>query len=116
MRVYLMGPIAKGDWMMNLRQVLDAAEEVFNAGHHPFLPHLDMFWHLVYPHTPNEWLKWDFEWLSVCGAAIRLPGESPGSDKETEKCEDWGIPVFMSVAEFLAWCENRREYNNGGGE
>lgn len=107
MRVYIAGPIALGDQFVNVRKAIDAAEEVMRAGHTPFVPHTDCIWHLVYPHTHADWLKWDFEWLKVCNALIRLPGKSEGADMEVRVANHHGIPVFYSVQEFLEAAETR---------
>ena len=98
-----MGPLSKGDWMTNLRKIIDMAEDVRKVGHTPFLPHLTMFWHLVHPHDYEYWMSWDEEWLRVCDAAIRLPGESPGSEREITVCKSIQIPIFISVKEFIEW-------------
>lgn len=112
MRVYVMGPFTQGDLMMNLRQVIDAAEQLRAAGHIPFLPHLSMFWHLVHPHDYEYWMSWDQDWLDVCEAAVRLPGPSSGSEREIARCKELNIPHFYSVADFLAWCINNSKTEN----
>lgn len=101
MRIYIAGPISKGVLHENVRQAVLAADAVFRAGHAPFVPHLDFLWELVAPCTYESRMAYDFEWIKVCEALIRLPGESAGSDREVALARELGIPVYFSVDEFL---------------
>ena len=49
MRVYIAGPISQGDLGENLRNAVRAANAVLHAGHHPYLPHLSIYWALLDP-------------------------------------------------------------------
>lgn len=103
MRVYIAGPYTLGDVVANVRQALDAADEVLKVGHTPFVPHLNHFWHLVHPGPYEQWIAWDAAWLPLCEALVRLPGESRGADGEVALAAKLGIPVFPRVADFLYW-------------
>lgn len=95
MRVYVAGPISKGDRTKNIRKAILAAEALRKAGHTPYLPHLDFLWDLVVPGVQHDdWLKLDHEWLKVCEALVRLPGESLGADQEVRWAKELGIPVY----------------------
>lgn len=39
MRVYIAGPYTKGDVVENVRAAVFAGDEVFEAGHSPYVPH-----------------------------------------------------------------------------
>ncbi len=101
MRVYVAGLIALGNQLEHFRNAIDAADKLLIAGHTPFVPHLDYWWHVIHPHTPEEWLKWDFEWLKLCEALVRLPGESKGADHEVRVANHYGIPVYYGVENFF---------------
>ena len=101
MRVYIAGPYSIGDTVAHVRGAVEAAEEVFEAGHTPFVPHLFHLWHLIRPRPYEDWMALDFEWLKVCEAVIRIPGASTGADREEEWALKNGTPVFYSVGEFL---------------
>ena len=74
-RVYVIGPLRTGgDMFVGTRNAIDAAETLMQMGFIPFVPHLDSFWHLVYVHPEEFWLKWDFAWIRTCHAAFRLSG------------------------------------------
>ena len=100
MRVYIAGPYTKGDPVVNTRRAISAGEAVQARGHTPFIPHLTLFWHLVYEHEAQFWYDYDLEWLAVCNALIRLPGDSLGADKEVDRAKELGIPVY-TMREFF---------------
>lgn len=96
-RIYVAGPITVGNQAVNVRRAVDACEELFQLGYAPYCPHLSFFWEYVAPHSHAEWLDYDFSWLFVCDAVLRLPGESKGADQEVEYAKRNGIPVFNSI-------------------
>ena len=110
-RVYIAGPYTKGDVAVNVRNAIVAGQAVLEAGHVPFIPHLNHFWHLLLPQEYAVWIRLDLEWLYQCEALIRLPGDSAGADAEYVEACRVGIPVFRSVEAFLSakWCEERFE-------
>lgn len=103
MRVYVAGPITKGDTLVNIANAIHAAERLLNAGHAPYVPHLNYTWHMMYPHPHQDWYDLDNEWLPMCEALLRLPGESPGADAEVKLANFLSIPVFHDVDTFLKW-------------
>lgn len=96
-RVYVAGPITKGDFMANVRAALDAGDALRNRGFYPFVPHLFGFWHLAHPRHYESWMELDFEYLLLCHALLRLPGDSSGADREVALARLKGIPVFESI-------------------
>ncbi len=102
MRVFISGPYTKGDVALNVRNAIHAADAVLVLGHHPFIPHLTHFWHLVSPKPYEEWLAIDLVWLNKCDCLIRLPGESNGADKEVAEARRLGMPVYEGVEAFAA--------------
>lgn len=92
--VYVAGPLSVGPWTQNVATAIRAAELLLSRGKVPFVPHLNVVWDLVYPHTHAEWLEWCLAWLERCDAVLRLPGESVGADMEAERAEELGLPVF----------------------
>jgi len=106
MRVYIAGPYTRGDVALNVRNAIEVANVIMNAGHCPFVPHLTHFWHLVCPRPYEEWLKLDMEWLSSCDCVIRLPGISLGADRELELAKIFDLPIYHSAQEFLASFED----------
>lgn len=103
MRVYVAGPYTQGDVAQNVRRAIEVGNNLLEAGHTPFIPHLTHFWHLLYPQDSMTWITWCLAWLEQCEALIRLPGASHGADTEVSRARQLGIPVFTSVRGFLRW-------------
>ncbi|MDQ3170340.1 MAG: DUF4406 domain-containing protein [Acidobacteriota bacterium] len=94
-RVYVAGPFTKPSPIINTRRAIDAAEQLRRAGYSPFVPHLFFAWEMVHPDVGYEgWMALDFEWLAACDAIVRMPGESPGADREVAFARERGIAVF----------------------
>lgn len=100
-RIYLSGPYTKGDPAVNTKNAIDAATELLDKGYAPFCPHLTHFWHIMHPHSWQEWMDYDMAWVEVCQALLRIPGESKGGDIEVARARELGIPVYFSLDELL---------------
>lgn len=115
-RIYVAGPISKGDRRRNIANAIHAAEQLMQAGAHAFVPHLNCEWDDRHRHSLEEWLEYDFAWLALCDALVRLSGESEGSDREVAEAWRLGIPVFWVELDFVhtrldhvrAWIERWR--------
>lgn len=101
MRVYVAGPYSGGDTPLNIRAAVLAASRLMDAGHAPFCPHLTGIWQMISPKDYEQWLDYDFKWVEVCDALVRLPGASPGADREVDLAKRLKIPVYYGVREFL---------------
>lgn len=101
-RVYVAGPIKKGDRAENVRRGIEAGNRLHAAGYVVFIPHLNELWHAQHPHTWSEWMSHDLEWVEQCDAVLRIPGESEGADLEERFAVSRGIPVFHTHDELVA--------------
>lgn len=108
-RVYVAGPLTVGDTETNIRTAVLRASELVDKGYYPFVPHLTHFWGLIWPRDYEQWLQYDFEWLSTYHALFRLKGESPGADREEAEARRLGIPVFYSISELEEWANGTEE-------
>ena len=97
MRIYVAGPYSKGDQIINTRNAILAGEEIIRKGHIPYVPHLSQLWHTVSPHEPKFWYDLDIEWLRLCHAVLRLPGDSVGADAEVAEAKRLGLPVYLAI-------------------
>lgn len=102
-RVYISGPITKGDRNHNYYQAVQAERDLMRAGFAPLNPMKTMVlpfaWDGEFPHA--KWLQRDCAWVQVSDAVLRLPGESDGADQECACAEIHGVPVFHSIAAIL---------------
>src|SRR5438132_12237427 len=99
LRVYVAGPISKGDRYMNIHNGIMAGRELVSRGYAPLIPHLTHFADPNDALTWEAWLQVDEAWLINAQAILRLPGESVGSDREVTFCQEHGIPVVHSIDE-----------------
>lgn len=100
-KVYVAGPYTKTDPCINTNAAILAGNHLLDLGYSPFIPHLSHFWHTVTPRPYSDWIEYDKEWVAVCDAVLRLPGESSGADGEVALAKSLGIPVFHSVGDLL---------------
>ncbi len=100
-RIYIAGPYTGGETTLNVRIAVEAGQRIADAGAIPFVPHLYHLWHLLIPGPYEQWMRFDLAWLEKCDALVRLPGESPGADREVAEAERLGLPVFYGVDAFL---------------
>ena len=91
--VYLAGPIT-ADPLAAPRQALEVFAPLRALGLVPFLPQLTVLAEMIQPRGYEEWMGYDFDVIARCQALVRLPGESPGADREVEWAETLGLPVF----------------------
>ncbi len=113
MRIYIAAPDSKGDTVINVRNAILAGDKLLEMGHIPFIPHLTHFWHYISPKPWEVWLKIDQDWLVVCDALLRLPGESKGADLEVEMAKKLCLFIYYSVDEIprekvINWNEIRK--------
>ena len=110
-RVYIAGPYTHGDVAQNVRHAILIADDLWQRGYIPYVPHLMHFWHVLCPHTHAEWVALDMHWLACCHVILRFPGPSEGADAEVARAEALGIPICYSLEELLrhatdpGWCD-----------
>jgi hypothetical protein len=96
-KIYVAGPYSNGDVAVNVRNAFQAANDLAELGFAPFVPHYTHFWHLIFPHDYEFWLMLDREFIPLCDAILRIPGDSNGADKEVEYAVEIGIPIFYDI-------------------
>jgi hypothetical protein len=102
-RVYIAGPLrGMGESIgPNVHQAVKVGMELAYNGYVPFIPHLFALAQCIVPAPEDAWMALNREWLSICGAVVRLEGPSVGSDREVFWAEEFGIPVWVGVEAFL---------------
>jgi len=109
MRVYIASPYTQGDQAENVRKQILAADNLMTLGHVPFAPTLSHFQHMVRPRPYEDWMKCCLAWVEVCDIVLRLPGYSPGADREAFHAKQIGIPVVYSLTELDKYGEAIKE-------
>lgn len=99
-RVYVAGPISKGDIAANVEQGIRVGLQLLDMGWAPFIPHASHHMdETAVQGTPRyeHWLETDFAYIATCHALLRLPGDSDGADREVAYANSLGIPVYFTV-------------------
>lgn len=101
-RIYVSGPYSRGDPCINTNAAIAVGNKLMDNGLIPFIPHLSHFWHTATPRAYEDWMKIDFAFVEVCDALYRMPGESPGGDREVALAQSLGIPVYYDLDAVIA--------------
>lgn len=104
-RVYISGPITKGERNINFWQACEAQSLLMRLGYAPLNPILSMLapfaWQPEFTH--DLWLAADLPWVAAADAVLRLPGESLGADMECDYARRKDIPVFDDIETLERW-------------
>jgi hypothetical protein len=101
-RIYISGPISKGDLASNFNQAADAQHKLIAMGFSVMNPMLSIRLPGCEKISHAEWIAQDLPWVYVSHAVLRLPGESVGADEETAFAEECGIQVFTDIDSLAA--------------
>ncbi len=91
--LYLAGPYSADPVICSRAAILTATAIYRNTAFAPVVPHLSLFWHTLIPMPYEDWLEIDFAIIARCHAITRLPGESPGADRELEHAKQHDVPL-----------------------
>jgi hypothetical protein len=124
--IYVAGPMTTAQkthgLFRNIGVACELASELWRVGWLPFVPHLNCTWETAcdylepgHPDGVGGWLGYDFNWVSRCAALVRIPGVSPGGDREVAVARKYNIPVLTPEEALLgpdkvgaAWIQRRR--------
>lgn len=102
--IYVAGPIGQAEHHdTNAKAAMEIGHKLLAIGLHPFVPHLCIWWDRHMPRHYEEWMKYDLIWIKRCDALFRLPGTSPGADREVVFARQNNIPVFFELADVILW-------------
>lgn len=90
--VYVAGPITGNPWGC-VKQATDVFPKLRSIGLVPILPQLSVIHEMVNPLSYEEWIEYDLDLIENCDLLMKLPGESPGADRETMRAKGLDIPV-----------------------
>jgi len=101
-KVFVAGPMfSSGSMGNNIRNAVQVAEQLRDAGFLVFLPHLYFFWDLIRPREREFWTALDLEWLETCNVIFRIPGESSGADGEEKHAEEWDLKAYSDMDQLI---------------
>lgn len=97
-KVYIAGPYSS-DPETNTKVAIMTWHAVTDMGAIPYVPHLAHYLDAARSRDYEEWMQHCLQWVDVCDALYRIPGESPGSDREIQHALQKDIPVFYELDE-----------------
>lgn len=100
MITYVAGPYSTDNTTENVHDACHAGAFIMSMGGVPIVPHLSIINDIVTPMPYEEWMRVCLEVVTRCDAILRLPGESPGADREEQAAQ---IPVFTTPEEWIKW-------------
>ena len=97
--VYVAGPITKGNTLLNIRNAMTVGTELITRGYVPYIPHNDFIQYMLDPKALDyeTILDQDLAWVERCDALLRLPGDSPGADREVAHALKHGLAVAKHI-------------------
>ncbi len=101
--IYIAAPYTYPDPVENTHKVIKLAERIIGAGYTPYIPHLNLLWHLVVPHSQEFWYTYDLEILKRCDALLRMDGSSEGADREVQFAKDNNILIIYGIDDLINW-------------
>ena len=101
--IYIAAPYTYPDPIENTNKVIKTAEQIIQVGHLPYIPHLNLLWHIVVPHPPEFWYAYDLAILKRCDALLRVEGLSEGVEREVQFAIDNNILIIYGIDNFINW-------------
>jgi hypothetical protein len=103
-KVYIASAYTKGDVAVNVKNQLDIANQLIEAGFAPFAPLYSHFQHMAHPQPYEVWTRLDNEWCIACDCLLRFDkSDSKGADAEIELAKAYDIPVFYSMKSLVSY-------------
>lgn len=99
--VYVSGPYTAPtaeEVELNVMAAIDAANALLDLGCNVQVPHLSHYLHRRKPRDYENWMRLDLDLLTLADVVLRLPGVSPGADREIARAVQLEKPVYYSVA------------------
>lgn len=108
---YIASPYTQGDPAANTAVQMDAAHRILDMGHVPVAPLLSHFLHIHRQRPYQDWLNMDLALIPRCDILLRLPGDSPGADKEVACAREHNLRIAMGWGE-LKWLFEDQGYHS----
>lgn len=100
-RIYIAGPFTCGSEIRNMRNAILIASTLRDVGFIPYVPHTSGLEDMLFPQSYETWMRECLSHLATCHAMVRLPGHSPGADREEDLANKLGIPVLTVNAQLV---------------
>lgn len=100
--VYVAGPVTGDPWGC-VRRATRMAHQLDQLGFDAYLAQVSVLHEIVDPQPYERWISLGFNMLARCDGLIRLPGDSPGADREVNHALELGLPVLSHHDDLKEW-------------
>lgn len=101
--VFLSGPYSDNPTARTL-DAADLQHWLMDKGYIVFCPHTAYHWlDQIRERTYEDWMRQCLAFVQKCDIVVRMPGVSPGSDRECSAAAKAGIPVLLGREGVIAW-------------
>lgn len=101
-KVYIAGPYSEGNPAENTGRAMVMWHTLTDLGYLAVCPHLNHFLEIIKKKPYDYWMEYDEVFLDMCDCILRLPGTSPGADREVAYALESGKKVFDNIEELVA--------------
>lgn len=104
--VYISSPYSCGNPVANVSVQIHAMHRIMDMKAAPIAPLLTHFADLYRPRPYDDWLHVDLAIIPKMDVVLRLPGISPGADREVAEAMRCGVPVCYSFEMLANWLKD----------
>lgn len=79
----------------NVQRAISMANHLMDYGLLVYCPHLSHYMHAQQPREYEAWMEHGLAWVTRCDAVVRIPGESPGADREVDSMREDGQGIIL---------------------
>ena len=97
--VFISGPYGTGNKEDNLNNVVEASNKLIDMGFVPVIPHFYHYIEIKHEKPYDVWMECALNLLERSDIYLRLPGESPGADKEEAFADTLDMAKYYSIDE-----------------
>jgi hypothetical protein len=99
--------------MERIHKAIEAYFDLIEQDFVPYCPQLSVFCEFMQPNRiPYEqWLELDMGYIDDSDVVLRIPGPSPGADRECKYAHSKGKPVVNNLAGVLEYRNSREACN-----
>lgn len=91
--IYVAGPITNDPWGC-VKRATEIADSFNLHGVDAYLPQLSVLHEMVDSQPYEYWISHGLNMVSRCDGLYRMPGESPGAEKEVAFAKKLNLPCF----------------------
>jgi len=110
--IYIAGPMTADPYGC-VREAIAVGLAFSEEGCVPYLPQLSALHDMISPRSYEDWLGHDLAMIDHCNGLVRLPGDSPGADREVAHAHKRGLGILHFSEQMMALARDHSELSRG---